>query len=150
LCVLILAVSASAATIQVETVFLSNENGLIDDLIALGHGSDNLYTVLQFLQPYSGGAISSSYMTTLAATGPGSEAFDPEAPLSVFASIYNNPIGVGADGYLIICGCYGYFSDTWPHYSTFSDGGYRFTSADDPAYRLEAHTIAMATYTIKG
>lgn len=61
------------------TFVLSNEwgsdgeGGLIDALIAAGHGSDTMYEVMQLLQPYSSGAIPADFMTALAACPADSE-----------------------------------------------------------------------------
>jgi hypothetical protein len=95
LCLLLLAGSARAQPATEQTLVLTNENGLIDKLIASGHGSQNLYTVLQFLQPSSGGVIPPAFMAKLAGVPPGSEVFT--AALSNFAGL-NNPVCVNGDG----------------------------------------------------
>ncbi|MBP7215346.1 MAG: hypothetical protein KBA52_06915, partial [Candidatus Kapabacteria bacterium] len=95
------------------TVVLSNEEGgLIDQMVEAGYGNSSLYEVLQLLQPISGGTISTDYMSALA-----SQPADCEAKttvLSNFTSEFNNPIGIGADGNLIVAQIYGrdYYDDT--------------------------------------
>ncbi|HNX98643.1 MAG TPA: hypothetical protein PKK12_13285, partial [Candidatus Aminicenantes bacterium] len=85
------------------TFVLSNEGGLIDDLVDAGHGGDSLYQVLTLLAPDSGGAIPQSFLDTLAACPAGSEV--KTAPLSSFSGNHN-PVGINTDGSLILVGLY--------------------------------------------
>lgn len=95
---------------DVRTFILSNENGsaggigLIDALIAQGHGSQNLYQILQLLAAQPGSGIPSGFVTSVGNNPPGSEVFT--APLNNFAGA-NNPVGINADGTLLIAGLYG-------------------------------------------
>lgn len=82
----------------VNTLVLSNEGGLIDSLITDGYGDQNLYQVLQHLQPFSRGVISDKFMASLAALPSGSEVFT--SPLHLFADPSNNPVGICEDGNL--------------------------------------------------
>ncbi|HNX98644.1 MAG TPA: hypothetical protein PKK12_13290 [Candidatus Aminicenantes bacterium] len=68
-------VLAAQAAQPVNSVLLSNEGGLIDALIAAGHGSKNLYQVVQLLAPLSDGAIPQSFVDTLAGLPAGSGVF---------------------------------------------------------------------------
>ena len=119
---------------QVPTFMLFNEEGgLIDKLIADGHGDESLYEVLQILQPISGGAILADYMAALAAAPADCEA--KTAELSIFSSIYNNPIGIGANGDLILAQIHGrdYYGDVGFSTTTGNIAGVGtvlFTSAD--------------------
>ncbi len=89
-------VFAIAWSLEVPTTFvLSNEGGLIDNLIAAGYGNSNLYEVLVALQPSSGGIISDEFMASLAHCPAGSEIFN--ATLSNFAEL-NNPVCINSDG----------------------------------------------------
>lgn len=56
-------------------VLTNEEGGLFTKLMAAGHGIDNLYEVLEALQPYSSGAITDRFMQTLASNPAGSEIF---------------------------------------------------------------------------
>ena len=87
------------------TVVLSNEGGLIDDLVTAGHGSKSLYQVLQLLQPMSGGAIPKAFMDALAACPAGSDILTE--PLTTFADFENNPICINSDGTAHVASIYG-------------------------------------------
>ena len=87
------------------TVVLSNEGGLIDGLVAAGHGSKPLYEVLQLLQPMSGGAIPKAFMDALAACPAGSDILTE--PLTTFADFENNPICINSDGTAHVASIYG-------------------------------------------
>ncbi len=134
--------------IDVDTIMLSNEGDgfLIDRLVSSGYGSESLYTVLQLLQPYSGGAISPSFMAALSGAPGGSEGFT--ADVSNFTSIYNNPIGISRDGTLIVAQICGGDYDGRPGYTTYSNtvpglGTVLFTYADDPAYYIDAGSLVV-------
>jgi hypothetical protein len=130
--------AGSAARATIESVVLTNENGLIDNLIAAGYGNDNLYTVLQFLQPYSGGAIKPSFMTALAGSPADNEVFT--VGLSNFAA--NWPVAAHADGTLNISPAYGQYWASQPGFTTFGNaipgiGTVLFTYTIDPADWIE-------------
>jgi hypothetical protein len=82
----------------------ANEGGLIDQLIAAGHGDDNLYEVLQLLTAQPGSNIPADFVTSVGNNLPGSEVFT--ATLSNFAGL-NNPVIIGADGTLHIAAIFG-------------------------------------------
>jgi hypothetical protein len=154
-CFLLLVLSAgplSAVTRYELTIMLSNEGSgfLIDRLIAAGHQNENLYTVLQFLQPYSGDAIPQSFMDALAVTPPGSDIFT--VGLFNFSSGANNPIGISMDGSLIIAPVYGYDYSGRSGYTTYSSviqglGTIRFTIANDPAHYIDVGSDTNGGYT---
>jgi len=128
----------------VPTFMLSNEeSGLIDQLIAAGHGADSLYEVLQLLQPVSGGAIPADFMAALAACPVGCDA--KTADLSNFADASNNPIGIGADGNIIVAQIYGRDYDGSAGFTTGTGtlagvGNVRFTAAGSEGDFLDAGT----------
>ncbi|HNX96348.1 MAG TPA: hypothetical protein PKK12_01580, partial [Candidatus Aminicenantes bacterium] len=90
------------------TFVLSNESPgyLIDRLVGAGHGSKNLYQVLQLLQPDSGGAIPQQFLDILDACPAGSEIFT--YALTQFQDPENNPICINSDGTLHVAGIYGH------------------------------------------
>ena len=141
------AIAWSAKEVNVSTVVLSNEeNGLIDKLIDAGHGDSSLYEVLQVLKPLSNGAITDEFMDALAATSLDSEV--RTTALSNFASEFNNPIGIGADGNLIVAQIPGrdYYGDQG--YTTTSGyhneaGHMLFTAADNDEYYIDAGTLVI-------
>ena len=96
---------ALADSNDVRTLILSNElisanqGGLIDGLIAGGHGSKSLYQILQLLVAQPGNGIPADFVTSVANNPPGSQVFT--VPLSNFAGL-NNPVGINADGTFII------------------------------------------------
>ena len=140
---------------QIPTFMLSNEEGgLIDRLIAAGHGDDSLYEVLQLLQPVSGGAIPADFMAVLAA-GP-ADCDAKTAPLSDFADESNNPIGIGSNGNLIVAPIYGNVLDGDDDFSTTSGnimpvGDVHFTAADSEGDAIDAGamTVSGITYYYK-
>jgi hypothetical protein len=91
-----------AWTMAARTFMLSNEapGYLIDKLIAAGHGSENLYQVLQFLAAQPGSGIPADFVTEVGNNVPGSDVFT--AALSNFSSELNNPVGINADGTSIL------------------------------------------------
>jgi hypothetical protein len=122
------------------TFVLSNEGGLIDDLIRAGHGSKNLYQTLEVLKPNSGGIISDEFMTALANCPAGSEIFT--APLPVFGGL-NNPICVNSDGTLSIQPIFGRDLFRREGYTTLppNQGGYTsalFTVANSAEHYIDA------------
>ncbi len=124
---------------QPTTFVLSNEEGgLIDQLIADGHGDDSLYEVMQLLQPLSGGAIPADFMAALAACPAGSEIFVEK--LNDFTGI-NNPVGINTDGTVIITPIFGrdYYGQTgYSSYpATLVPGGENFVNADSAAYYID-------------
>jgi len=143
------------ASNQVPTFMLSNEEGgLIDKLIAAGHGDDSLYEVLQLLQPVSGGAIPADFMAALAACPADCDA--KTAVLSDFSDPSNNPIGIGADGNLIVAPIHGrdYYTDTDFTTSTGSVtgvGDVLFTAAESEGDYIDAgaNTYGGVTYYYK-
>lgn len=82
-----------------------NQGGLIDRLIAAGHGDDNLYEVLVFLYGQPGTGIPQDFRDSVGNNLAGSDVFT--YPLSNFASIANNPICINADGSLHVVSIYG-------------------------------------------
>jgi YVTN family beta-propeller protein len=130
---------------QPTTFVLSNEGGgLIDRLIAAGHGGESLYEVLQFLQPSLGGVIPDSFMSLLAACPADCEAKTVE--LSEVSPDVNNPIGINADGTLIVAQIFGrdYVGQTG--YNTGSGypegvGEMWFTQAQSREYYIDAGTL---------
>ena len=135
----VLAGLAPAATV-VTGVWVSNENGLIDNWVTAGHGSSTLYDALQLLQPYSGGAIS-SFITALSGAAPGSDVF--VAPVSVFADVSNNPVFIGEDGMLWWGTVFGHDFEGRTGYTTVGhpipgSGTVLFTSADNPSYYIDS------------
>jgi hypothetical protein len=83
----------------------ANEGGLIDMLIAAGHGSDNLYQVLQLLAADPASGIPADFVASVGNNPPGSEVFT--APLSNFGGLIYNPLCINADGNLTINAIYG-------------------------------------------
>jgi hypothetical protein len=114
------------------TFVLTNEaGGLIDKLIDAGHGTKNLYQVMQLLQPYSNGAITDRFIQTLASNPAGNEVFT--AALSNFS--INYPACINADGTITIQPIYAGDYDGDAGYTTASStytgvGVVRFTTAD--------------------
>jgi hypothetical protein len=115
LVVLLLALFSLPGNVQADPVdirafVLSNElgseleGGLIDQLIAAGHGSDNLYQVLQLLAAQPGSNIPADFVTAVGSNPAGSEVFT--APLNNFTGL-NGPVGINADGTIIICPIFG-------------------------------------------
>jgi hypothetical protein len=138
-CFCLLAGPASAADLP-GTVVLTNENGLIDNLIAAGYGSSNLYQVLVALEPGSGGAISEALLDTLAGKPANSEIFT--AILSYFAGM-NNPLCINIDGTLGIQPIFARDIYQKTGYSTYPPGmppkgNALFTTANDSTYYLKA------------
>lgn len=137
------------------TFMLSNEEGgLIDKLIADGHGDDSLYEVLQILQPISNGAIPADYMAALAACPADCDA--KTAELSNFSDVSNNPIGIGSNGHCIVAPIYGCDLDGDAGFSTTTGniagvGNVLFTSADSEADFIDAgaHTYDGVTHYYK-
>jgi hypothetical protein len=159
LCLLTGSASADHIEMDADTIMLDNVSGgsLIDRLVSAGYDDESLFKVLQDLQPYSGGAISPSFMTLLAGTTD-SDALDAvDAATSNFTDFSNNPIGIGIDGGLIVAAVYGDDYDGQPGYTTFSNtipglGTVHFTSANDPDFyiaagaRYDYGTKARTTY----
>ncbi|MEA4883989.1 MAG: beta-propeller fold lactonase family protein, partial [Clostridia bacterium] len=135
--------------IGADTTFvLTNEaGGLIDTLIAAGHGSKNLYQVMQLLQPVSGGTITDRFMMTLASNEAASEIFT--AKLNDVAVPTNSPIGINADGTLIVVPIYGRQYHGQTGYSTYPDtpeaGRELFTYAEGPQYYIAAGSSGPGT-----
>jgi hypothetical protein len=128
-----------ASANNVLTFVISNEapGYLIDELIADGYGSSNLYQVLVTLAPASGGVISDAFLETLALCPPGSEIFT--AKLSDFAGL-NNPVCISADGTLSINGIFGRDYHGQTGYATYPPSGGResFNYATNPQYYIDA------------
>lgn len=138
---LFLGTGLSAQSPEPTTFVLTNEGGLIDDLISAGYGEGSLYEALLALQPASGGVISSTFLNTLSACPAGSEIFT--AKLSYFAGL-NNPVCVNSDGTFAIQPIFArdFFQETgyqtYPNPYTLSDGQELFTRATAPEYYLDA------------
>lgn len=110
MCLLILAGSASA--VDITSVIISNENGLIDQSVAKGYGADSLYDFLQFLQPDSDDAFPnffmdtwSAFMGSLSSASSGSDA--KSYPITTFTDEANNPTVVGENGSADVVSIYG-------------------------------------------
>lgn len=129
-----------------RALVLSNEigskgaSGLIDQLIAAGHGSKNLYQILQFLTAQSGSGIPADFVTAVGSNPAGSEVFT--ATLSNFAGL-NNPVCINADGTLSIVPIFGRdldgdtgFVTNKVHYPGIALAN--FTMATSPAYYVHA------------
>ncbi|MFH1194399.1 MAG: BACON domain-containing carbohydrate-binding protein [bacterium] len=139
---------AQGSTIA-TTFVLTNEGGLIDDLIAIGYGNSNLYETLLCLQDYSGGIISTEFLETLASCPAGSEIFT--ANLSNYAGI-NNPVCVNTDGTVGINGIFGkeYYGregyETYPE--NIGDGSEIFTYATSSEYYIDAGSCSHVGGTV--
>lgn len=118
----------------------ANEGGLIDMLIAAGHGDDNLYEVLQLLAADPASGIPADFVASVGNNLPGSDVFT--AALSNFAGL-NNPVCINADGTLKINALFGrdYDGDTGyvtnkVHYPGIALAN--FTMATSPTYYINA------------
>jgi len=135
---------ALADATDVRTLILSNElvsanqGGLIDGLIAQGHGGENLYQILQLLAAQPGNGIPADFVTSVANNPPGSQVFT--VPLSTFAGL-NNPVGINADGTFIIQPIYGRDYDGEVGYVTnlgnSSIGAVWYTLASNASYFID-------------
>jgi hypothetical protein len=127
------------------TFVLSNEeSGLIDDLIATGHGNSNLYQAMAHLQNSSGGVISDEFLEKLANCPTDSDIFT--APLSNFSGL-NNPVCINSDGTLTINGIFGrdYFDkDGFATYPETGVGRELFTYATSPVYYIDAGSSGIS------
>ena len=122
------------------TFVLTNEGGLIDELIASGYGDTNLYQALAALQGASNGVIPEVFMETLANCPAGSEIFT--ARLTEFAG-QNNPVCINADGTLGIRTIFGHYYYGQTGYGTYpedlmGEGREIFTYATGPEYFIDA------------
>jgi hypothetical protein len=144
---------AAWAGTTVTSVVLTNESGgLIDKLIAAGYGSSTPYQVLQFLQPYSDGAISTAFMAQLASCPAGSEIFTSQ--LSSFASSTMNPLAINSDGTVIVVDIYGreYYGllgYTSTNRTVGSAGNVMFTSAGSSSYYIDTGVSVSGGSTYK-
>jgi hypothetical protein len=111
----------------------TNEGGLIDQLIAAGHGDDNLYQVLQFLAAQPGTGIPAGFVESVGNNIPESEVFTVD--LSNFAGL-NGPVCINADGTLDISGIFGRDYD--------GDAGFVTNSVHYPGIALANFTMATA------
>jgi len=82
-----------------ETFIISNEEGLIDELIRSGLGEKNLYEILVILQPYLTGRIPDNFIANLANSSGDKEVFTKA--LSQFAGT-GQCIGINANGTISI------------------------------------------------
>jgi len=127
-------------TIPGPTTFvLSNEGGLIDDLIRVGLGNSNLYQTLQYLQPLSGGIISDDFLAALSHCPPESEIFTA----GLFNFSENYPVCINTDGTVTIQPIYGrtYFNKEGYGTNPENQQGYvpqLFTYATSPEYYINA------------
>ncbi|MFH1152392.1 MAG: IPTL-CTERM sorting domain-containing protein [Pseudomonadota bacterium] len=131
--------NAQVTPTEVRTFVLSNElgatglqGGLIDQLIAAGHGNDSLYTVLQFLAADPGSGIPADFVAEVGTSPAGSEVFT--VALSNFAGL-NSPVCINADGTLKIAAIYGKdydgdagFVTTMVYYSGIALANFTITS----------------------
>jgi len=141
---------AFAIAWKLSTTFvLSNEapGYLIDWLIDEGYGESNLYEVMQFLKPNSGGVITDEFMASLAACPAGSEIYT--AHLNYFAGL-NGPVCINADGTLSIQPIFGYDCyqlEGWDTYESMAieDRNVMFTYALSPEYYVNAGEAGTGT-----
>jgi hypothetical protein len=136
---------ALADSNDARTLVLSNElgaaqGGLIDRLIATGHGSQNLYQILQLLAALPGSGIPADFVTSVGNNSAGSEVFT--APLNNYTG-FNNPVCINADGTVNILGIFGrdYYGHTGyvtnkVHYRGIAVAN--FTMATSPTYYIDA------------
>ncbi|MFH1152797.1 MAG: hypothetical protein V1793_03180, partial [Pseudomonadota bacterium] len=130
--------NVQADSTDVRTFVLSNElgaagqGGLIDQLIAAGHGSESLSTVLQFLAADPSSGIPADFVTSVYSNAPGSDVFT--AALSNFVGL-NSPVLINADGTLNIAGIFGRdydgdtgFTTSTVHYSGIALANFTITS----------------------
>ena len=139
-------------TSEATTIVLSNEGGLIDELIAAGYGNYCIYETLEALQSTSGGVISDAFLRTLADTYPNSEVFT--AKLSSFSAAASNPIAINTDGSLMVVDITGEEYDGKTGYSTVSDtqtgvGKELFTYATSSAYYIDTGTSSGGSANYK-
>jgi hypothetical protein len=151
LVVLLLALLSLPGNVQADPVdirafVLSNElgseleGGLIDQLIAAGHGSDNLYQVLQFLAAQPGSGIPEDFVTEVGKSAPGSEVFTET--LSMIRPAWG-PFCIHADGQVSIQPIYGRDYEGHTGYATntvdYSGiGSAKVTMATLPIYYIPA------------
>ena len=150
--------NAQAGPGDVRTFVLSNElglegqGGLIDRLIAAGHGSKNLYQVLQFLAARPGSGIPTDFVAAVGSNPPGSEVFT--AAFSNFAGL-NGSVGINADGTsFLITGLYGRDYDGIQGFVTSNAniGGVapvRYALAIDSVYFLDTRLSSPSGETYK-
>lgn len=121
------------------TLVLTNEGGLIDDLIASGYGNSNLYDVLVGLAPTSSGIISDVFLQKLRLCPAGSEIFT--SPLNSYVGI-NNPVCINTDGTIRINDIFGKDYHGKEGYATYPEnigvGRELFTYAINPDYYIDA------------
>ena len=142
---ILLSIVAFNAPVEAQTtattfVLSNEEGGLIDQLIADGHGNSNLYQILVSLAPSSNGVITETFLETLANCPAESEIFT--ATLNDTAPPSNNPIGINTDGTLIVVPIDGrdYYGQTgYSSYPiTLVPGEENFIKADNSAYYIDA------------
>jgi len=126
---------------QATTFVLSNEDGLIDDLIVGGYGDGSLYDALIALEPASGGIISQSFLDVLSNCPAGSQIFTKK--LNEYAHLKGG-ICINTDGTVFTTidiagrnyhGINGY--STYPP-DVSGTGRELFTYADNPEYYIDA------------
>ena len=122
------------------SIVLSNEGGLIDEMVAAGYGAYSLYDTLVALQPQSGGVITDTFLKALKYSPSTSEVFT--AKLSAYAPDDYNPICINSDGTTLISDIYGsnYYGDTG--YKTYKAiqagvGRIKFTSPESSGYFID-------------
>jgi ABC-type molybdenum transport system ATPase subunit/photorepair protein PhrA len=136
--------------IESATFVISNEapGYLIDNLIKQGYGDSSLYAVTKHLQPLSGGVIPQWFMDSLSACPANSDVFT--AKLFNFSSPFNNPIGIGTDGNLIVAQIYGtdfLGKEGYLNYiDTLGQVNHKlFTKAKEPKYYIDAGSKTYQT-----
>ena len=82
-----------------KSFIISNEDGLIDELIRAGLGEKNLYEILVILQSYLTDRIPDNFIANLASSSADKEVFT--TPLSNFAGT-NMCVGISANGTIFI------------------------------------------------
>jgi hypothetical protein len=133
---------------------ISNEapGYLIDKLIAAGHGSENLYQVLQFLAAQPGSGIPSDFVTEVGNNLPGSEV--RTAAFSNYTG-FNNPVCINADGTVRTQPIFGRDYDGQTGFVTnivqYSGiGPARLTMATSPSYYFFAGSSGIYNYQAIG
>lgn len=125
---------------RATTIVLSNERGLIDELIKAGYRDSCLYRTLIKLREVSGGAVTDEFIATLSTCPAGSEVFIAE--LKNYIGL-NSPVCINSDGTLRINDIFGrdYYGKTG--YSIHREnqngvGRIFFTTATNSTYYIDA------------
>jgi len=118
-----------------STFVLSNEDGLIDDLIREGDGDKNMMQVLQLFQPASGGILQDDFIKQHAACPAGSDVFTEV--LNIFSDSENKPVCINSDGTIHVAGIFGE--------NYFQTEGYGILPENQPGYSAQLFRIMLKT-----